>query len=264
MTENELGLLSSVELERKKFLPNVVNPVAGSPSVERNTASFQVQGTATGGGSAFIAVRLEGVDVLMATTSLETAVVAAGNFRSILSSALVSAYGSNQYVVGGSGPNVNVLKLNGTELWVEDYATTDATQSIIQTAGTRVSNSVLLEATAAGAGLPRRYEDGYFINTNIPTDNRVSSFVLHTMLKNLTGSPVQARFRVWFWYDYLGWTGSSVNTISEATGTGIEEQTSNFTATGARKVAVELIDNGTASTPLPAGSAFTTMMINSH
>ena len=263
MTENEVGLLSPVELERKNYLQNVVNPLAGSPTPFRNIANFQVLGTATGGGAAFIGLRLEGTDILLVTTAGETQNVAAATFRSVLNGALVSAFGSGQYIVSGTANNVFLTKVNGDELWVEDFATTDATQSIIQTSGTRVSNSMLLEATLKNTGLPRRYEDGYFMNFDLPQGSRATGLFYHLMLKNLTGSPVSAQYRFWYWYDYVGWVGSFTGSISESSGAGIAEQSSSLSFTGARKLALELIDNGSGG-DLPAGSGLTAIVVSTH
>lgn len=106
MTENELGLLSSVELERKKFLPNVVKPVVGSPTPFRNTATFQITGTATGGSTAFLGIRVEGTDISFITTAGQNQFAAATSFRLTLSTALISAFGSGQYDVSGTANNI--------------------------------------------------------------------------------------------------------------------------------------------------------------
>lgn len=264
MTENELGLLSSVELERKKFLPNVVKPVVGNPSVQRNTATFLIAGTATGGSSAFLGVRVEGTDVSFSTTLGDNATTSATGFRSALSGALVSAFGSNQYSVGGTGGTIILTKLNGNDLWVEDTASTDATQSIVQTAGTRVSNSFFVDATLSGTGLPLRYEDGHFLTIDIPTDGRGGVVFYKLSLKNFTGSPATARWRVWTWYDYVGWTSGSITSLTESSGMGTAEQVGTNTFTGARKVALEFVDNGTTGGDLTTGSGFTAIMINSN
>lgn len=263
MTENEVGLLSSVELERKNYIQNVVKPLAGSPTPFRNSANFQVLGTATGGGTQFIGIRLEGIDVLFLTTTGQNQFAAASAFRTAVNTALISAFGSGQYTIGGTANNVLITKDNGNELWVEDFATTDATQSIIQTTGTRVFNSMLLEATLKNTGLPRRYEDGYFMTFDLPQGSRGTGLFYHLMLKNLTGSPVSAAYRFWYWYDYVGWVASFLGTITESSGAGIQEQSSNLTFTGARKLALELIDNGSGS-DLPAGSAFTGIVVSTH
>lgn len=265
MTENELGFLSSIELQRKDYKKNVIKPLKTPIITERNTATFVISGVATGAGS-IIAVRLEGIDVLINPNPGDTAVDTATALQGQLVLDLAASYGANQYsVTKPTTTSVRVTKLNGNELWVEDDASTDATQNITQNQGVRSQTALLLEATAAGTGLPFRFEDGFFVESDIPTAERNSGMVLHIMLKNLTGGAVTARWRLWVWWDYLGWTLQQTNSITESTGLGIQEATSAFTAfRGPTKIAVELLDDGTIGNSLPSGAALTILGINAN
>ena len=264
MTENELGFLSSIELERRKFKVNVIKPLKTPIISLRNTATFNISGTATGAGS-FIGVRLEGIDVVINPTLGDTAADTATALQIQLASDLTASYGANEYsITKPTTTSVLVRKLNSNELWVEDDASTDATQNIFQTQGVRSQTALLLEATTAGQGLPKRFEDGFFVESDIPTAERNSGMVFHIMLKNLTGGPITARWRLWVWWDYVGWTLQQTNSISETTGTGIQEATAAFTAfRGPTKVAVELLDDN-AGNSLPSGSALTILGINAN
>jgi len=265
MTENELGLLSSIELQRKDYKKNVIKPLKTPVIPARNTATFTISGTATGAGS-FLGVRLEGIDVFVNPNLGDTPADTATALQIQLATDLAASYGANQYsVTKPTGVSVLVTKLNGNELWVEDDASTDTTQNIFQSAGVRSQTALLLEQVTAGTGLPFRFEDGFFVESDIPTSERNSGMVLHVMLKNLTGGAVTARWRLWVWWDYLGWTLQQTNSITESTGAGIQEATSAFTAfRGPTKIAVELLDDGTIGNSLPAGAALTILGINAN
>lgn len=260
MTENELGTKTSLELERSKFRPNKTKPVAGPESTFRNSVTFAVLGTATGGG--FVGIRAESEDLTITPGLGDDADTVAQDLATAIQAGLDAAYGAGQYTAtdtpstnpGVEPAFVTLTKLNGTELWLEDHASTDPTIDFGETNGTHFINAMLHEATAVGEGLPVRYESGFDIEADIPTSSRETVATIHVMLTNVSGAPATARWRLWWWFDYIGWVEDQevgIRTVSGGPGLGITADTIAVSVAGAKKVAVELVDNG-AGGAMPA------------
>ena len=253
MTENELGTKTSLELERSKFRPNKTKPVAGPESTFRNSVTFAVLGTATGGG--FVGIRAESEDLTITPGLGDDADTVAQDLATTIQVGLDAAYGAGQYTAtdtpstnpGVEPAFVTLTKLNGTELWLEDHASTDPTIDFGETNGAHFINAMLHEATAVGEGLPVRYESGFDIEADIPTSSRETVATIHVMLTNVSGAPATARWRLWWWFDYIGWVEDQevgIRTVSGGPGLGITADTIAVSVAGAKKVAVELVDNG--------------------
>jgi len=240
-----MPVINKSDKGRDIFLPNKTKSANGQTTI-RNETTYEVRGgPATGGGSLF--VRIESVDLPYTTVAAETDDAAAANAAAAWQALLDAAYGPAAYIVSNPSapsPIIKFQKTNGNMLWIEDHTSTDATQFIDEIQGPHHDCAMLHEAQTAGDGKPNRYEDGFEIQADIPTADRSTIITLHAMLTNVSGAPLAVDWRVWWWFDLIGWVQDQevgVRTVSETGGFGIQEDTIQVSAAGATKVAVELV-----------------------
>ena len=246
------------------FVPNKTRPIVRR-DIPSNVATLQLDGVATGG-SALI-IQVDSVTSFYTTIAAETAAVAASAAAAQYQSDLDTAYGVGEYDVSAVGTTITIVRANGNPLWLEEHFSTDATQSIEGTGGDHHDTALLHEVTTAGSGRPLRYDDGHTINDpDLPAADRSVTLVLEAELTNGSGGAVTARWKVWWWFDSLGWVEDQevgIRSITQTSGAGLQKDVIAVSAVGAEKCAVELEDDG-ASGNLPAGSSFSVWGVIAH
>lgn len=246
------------------FVPNKTRPIVPRV-ITSNAATLEITGVATGGGS--LIIQVDSVNSAYATNAAETAAVAANAAAAQYQGDLDAAYGVGEYSVIAVGTIITIVRTNGNPLWLEETFSTDATQSISNTGGDHRDTALIHEVTNAGEGQPVRYDSGFTINNpDLPASDRSVTLVLEAELTNGSGGPVTARWKVWWWFDSLGWVEDQevgVRSVTQTTGAGLQKDVIAVSAIGAEKCAVELEDDG-ASGNLPAGSSFSVWGVIAH
>ena len=235
---------------RARYLSNATVSVANPSLGNQFSVSFQIVGAATGGSAIGVATRVDSIDVIVNPLAADTATDTATAMVATGQPLYDAAYGAGEYVLDNPSPDVfRITRVNGNFIWTEDHASTDTTQSIQETDGNHLLNAMLHEAQVQGTGRPARYDDGFDISASIPTENRETVVLAHIMLTNVTGSSVSARWRLWWFYDIVGWVNDQevgIRTVTEASGAGVQEDSILVSATGAKKMAIELVDDAGA------------------
>lgn len=235
---------------RARYLQNATVSVANPSLGNQFSVSFQISGVATGGSPLGVATRVDSIDVIHNPLALDTAADTAAALVAAGQPLYDAAYGAGEYVLDNPAADVfRITRVNGNFLWVEDHVSTDVTQTIAELDGNHFLNAMLHEAQIQGTGRPQRYDDGFEIAASIPTDSRETVVLAHIMLTNATGGAVSARWRLWWFYDIVGWVQDQevgIRTVTEASGAGVQEDSILVSATGAKKMAVELVDNAGA------------------
>jgi hypothetical protein len=246
------------------FVPNKTRPIVRR-DIPSNVATLEVIGVATGGGA--LIIQVDSVTTSYTTIAAETAAVAASAAAAQYQSALDAAYAVGEYDVSAVGTTITIVRTNGNPLWLEEQFSTDATQSIESTGGDHHDTALLHEVTTAGTGRPLRYDDGHTINDpDLPAADRSVTLVLEAELTNGSGGAVTARWKVWWWFDSLGWVEDQevgIRSITQTSGSGLQKDVIAVSAVGAEKCAVELEDDG-ASGNLPAGASFSVWGVIAH
>lgn len=265
MNETTLKSYSLQDLQFRRFRDNQVKSVVdySKQAGSINSVTMTLAAVATGAGALFILI--DGMTLSYPTGVAETAAAAA-----------ISAAGSwqgqadgvhnGEYLVTPSGSTVNVSKVSGDPISVSQAGSSDATQTLNVTSGYVFEAALLYEQTVAASGIPARFEDGFAFSSDIVTDNRQSLLTIKTQLNNNTGGAISARYRLWYWFDFIGWVVDDVigiRTVTESTGAGIKVDAIAVTVVGAKKVAVELVDNNAAGN-LAAGSSLSSYAILSN
>lgn len=246
------------------FVPNKTRPIVPR-DITSNVATLEVVGVATGG--AALIIQVDSVTTSYTTIAAEPAAVAAPAAAAQYQSDLDAAYAVGEYTAVAVGTTITITRTNGNPLWLEETFSTDATQNISNTGGDHRDTALLHEQTAAGSGQPVRYDSGFTINNpDLPASDRSVTLVLEAELTNASGGPVTARWKVWWWFDSLGWVEDQevgIRSVTQTSGTGLQKDVIAVSAIGAEKCAVELEDDG-ASGNLPAGASFSVWGVIAH
>lgn len=264
-----MPVINKSDKERDVFLPNKTKSANGVNPSSRNSVGVEIQDPATGGGAFYI--RVDNEDLIYNTIAAEQPDVAAGNAAAAWQIQLDAAYSAGDYLVSNdpATPFITITRLNGNPLWVEDHTSTDATQKIVETSGVHFECAMLHEAQTQGTGRPNRFDDGFAFAADIPTSDRQTVLTIHNMLTNVSGAPLSARWRLWWWFDLIGWAEDQevgIRTVTQTAGFGVESDTIQVSATGATKVAVELVEGDAGAGPinLPGDSWFSTIGLVSN
>jgi len=246
------------------FRPNKTRPIV-SRDIQSSIATFEVVGVATGGAGLF--VKVDGVTSTYATIGAQNAADAATGAAGVIQADLDAAYAIGEYTAVAVGSTITLKRSNNDPLWVEETFTTDPSQLIQQTGGDHKDTALLDEVEIAGSGKPLRYDAGFKINNpDLPAGDRSITLVINAELVNGSGGPVTARWRVWWWFDSLGWCEDQevgIRSITEPSGSSLLKDIIAISAIGAEKCAVEFIDDG-AGGPMPAGASFSAWGVIAH
>lgn len=246
------------------FRPNKVRPIVPR-DIQSSIATFSVAGAATGG--AALIVQVDSVTSSYTTIGAQSAADAATGAAAQYQTDLDAAYGAGQYDSSADGATITIQRLNNNPLWVEEHFSTDATQSIQQTTGDHFDTALLHEVSIAGTGKPARYDDGHETDApDLPAGDRSVTLVLEAELTNGSGGAVTARWKLWWWFDSLGWVEDQevgIRSITQTSGAGLQKDVIAVSAVGAEKCAVEFFDNN-AGGDLPAGATFSAWGVIAH
>jgi hypothetical protein len=160
-------------------------------------------------------------------------------------------------VTNPSGNEVRVQTADGSPLAVQDTANDPAMAVTLDAVrGWHIDCALLHEVTAVGAGAPQLYTSGQPIEAEAKDADGSVNIAVQFEIKNVSGGAATARWRLWWWVDYLGWFQDQelgIRSVTETSGGNIAYDTVVASGAGATRVAIELVDNG-AGGALPAGA----------
>jgi hypothetical protein len=263
MNDTNIKNFNLHDLQMRSFRSNQVESVVSYSKQAGNSVTMTLAAVATGGGTLFILV--DGMTLSYTTvglyTSAASAIAASADWQLD-----ADAFYNGEYLVAPSGSTITVSKVSGDPISVSLADSSDATQTLNITSGYVYEAALLYEQTVAASGIPARFEDGFAFSSDILTSSRESLLTVKTQLNNSTGGSISARYRLWYWFDFIGWVVDAevgIRTITETTGSSVLVDAITVAVVGAKKVAVELVDNNAAGN-LTLGSSLSSWVILSN
>ena len=268
MKDEQLKYLNQNAIAILGCQPNAVvnvKPVSTTSYVE-NTFDFVFTGSATSTGRSIV-LKVEGTILSFSTTAAASAITAATAAQASWQTSLNTAFGVGAYTISRNSATLTFTKNDNSLILVEWYYSTDATQKVAITSGYWFQRQILLKAQATGTGEAKRYNDGYAVEFNLPNSNRSIRMFVNCYLANEAGAAKTARWKVMWYYPEIGWrtdTTAGLMTISStgAAGTEITFGTATFEAIGATRVAIVLVDNGSAGSLADCGLYASAIVVN--
>lgn len=246
-----------------------VNPLFPTAPQPQDFALFEVTGGPSTGAGGAIAIKIGNKNFFSNTTAGFTpddeAAAAAVAWQAAIDAASTgpTTGGFGPGIISVTNPNapspfIRVETNNGMPLNLTDEGSFDATTGLDNIGGPHSDNAMFHEETGAGTGFPNLYSDGFALDPVAKDSSGSTPVVIRAELKNLSGGPVTAEWQVWWWFDYLGWElDQEVGTrsITEPSGTELQQDTIAVSAPGATRIAVVLVGQAGGGN-LPANSSF--------
>lgn len=240
--------------QRAVFLPNDVFPVSGAKA---NQSTVVLSVTFVSQGASTLGTVIDGHSLVYAVPGIQLANASAVAIQAQWQVDLDAAFGPGVFSTSILVDAVTITKNDATPMAVGFTSSTDLLQTITPTAGWYVDNAMFFRQTVMGTGLPVKFSDGFAVSPSIPTAGRQVVVTLNAELFNMTGASKSARWRVYWWFDYMGWVVDQevgIRLLTEATGATIGKDAITVSAVGAKRVAVELIDNNAGADLAPGSS----------
>ncbi len=259
-TQAQNRVLTSKTSNVAKPVKGYIDPTTGLP-LDQNYVEFTI-GTdpdVSGGGDFlltmgtkdFAATIVGGLDVNDAAASI------VGDWQT----GIDAEFGAGSFEVTNPNAPSAVIRIESTDetpVTIQVVGTTDSDLTISPSAGAFSDTAILYEAQTQGDGAPTIYTSGYATVAEAKDADGAVNVMVDVKLPNFSGGDVTARWRLWWWVDYVGWVVDQEVGVRSLTAVNnsIGDDALVVSGLGATRIAVELVDDGAAG-DLPAGASVT-------
>lgn len=259
-TQAQNRVLTSKTSNVAKPVKGYIDPTTGLP-LAQNYVEFTI-GTdpdVSGGGDFFLN---------MATKQF-TSTIAGGLDISDVAAAIVgdwqtgidAQFGAGNFEVTNPNAPSAVIRVQSTDetpLDIQNIGTSDANLTISPSAGSFGDTAILYGSQTQGDGAPTIYTSGFATIAKAKDADGAVNVMVDVKLPNFSGGDVTARWRLWWWVDYVGWVVDQEVGVRSLTAVNnsIGDDAIVVSGLGATRIAVELVDDGAAGA-LPAGASVT-------